>query len=43
MQVDSDDDLGVMWGDAGMLYFWVEESAARAGDFSNAWVILQCT
>jgi uncharacterized protein YwqG len=42
MQVDSDDELGVMWGDGGKLYFWVEESAARAGDFSNAWVILQC-
>jgi uncharacterized protein YwqG len=41
-QMDSDDDLGVMWGDVGMLYFWVEEMAARRGDFSNVWLILQC-
>lgn len=42
-QIDSDDDLGVMWGDCGRIYFWVEEEAARAGDFSNAWLILQCS
>lgn len=41
-QMDSDDDLGVMWGDAGMLYFWIEEAAARRGDFSNVWLVLQC-
>jgi uncharacterized protein YwqG len=41
-QMDSDDALGVMWGDVGMLYFWVEESAATRGDFSNVWLVLQC-
>jgi uncharacterized protein YwqG len=41
-QMDSDDDLGVMWGDVGTIYFWVEESAARKGDFSNVWLVLQC-
>jgi uncharacterized protein YwqG len=41
-QVDSDDDLGVMWGDAGMLYFWIEEAAAQRSDFSNVWLVLQC-
>ena len=41
-QMDSDDDLGVMWGDVGMLYFWIEEAAARRADFSNAWLVLQC-
>lgn len=43
LQLDSDDDLGVMWGDAGTVYFWVEEQAARNGDFSNVWQILQCS
>jgi uncharacterized protein YwqG len=42
LQMDSDDELGVMWGDAGMLYFWVREAEARAGRFENVWVILQC-
>jgi uncharacterized protein YwqG len=41
--MDSDDDLGVMWGDLGTLYFWVQESAARKGDFSNVWLVLQCS
>jgi uncharacterized protein YwqG len=42
LQLDSDDDLGTMWGDAGMLYFWIQESDARAGNFSNVWLVLQC-
>lgn len=41
-QLDSDEELDVMWGDCGTIYFWVEESSARSGDFSNAWLILQC-
>lgn len=43
LQVDSADRLRLLWGDLGRLYFWVEEPAARRGDFSNVWVILQCT
>ena len=42
LQVDTDDDLGVMWGDMGIIYFWVEEQKAKTGDFSNVWTILQC-
>jgi uncharacterized protein YwqG len=43
LQLDSDDQLGLSWGDFGKIYFWVEEAAAREGDCSNAWLILQCT
>ena len=41
-QFSSDEDLGVMWGDDGNLYFWVKEQDAKAGDFSGVWLILQC-
>jgi len=42
LQMDSDNDLGVMWGDGGIIYFWIRESDARAGRFDQAWLILQC-
>ena len=43
LQFSSDDDLDVMWGDVGDLYFWVREQDARKGDFSNVWLVLQCS
>ena len=42
LQVDSDDDINLMWGDVGMVYFWVREQDASAGDFSRTWIVLQC-
>jgi len=42
LQVDTDNDAGMMWGDTGMLYFWIREQDARARDFSKVWMILQC-
>ena len=41
-QLDTDDDTGMMWGDAGMLYFWMKESDLLAKNFDGAWMILQC-
>jgi uncharacterized protein YwqG len=41
-QIDTDDELQVMWGDGGMLYFWVQSETSAAGEFTNAWLILQC-
>ncbi len=43
LQFSSDDDLGVMWGDLGELYFWVKEQDSVEGDFSDVWLILQCS
>jgi uncharacterized protein YwqG len=42
LQLDSDDDTGMMWGDAGRLYFWIREEDARRADFSKVWLVLQC-
>lgn len=42
-QLDSDEDLDFCWGDCGILYFWIREQDARAGNFDNVWMILQCT
>lgn len=41
-QVDSDDAARMMWGDTGLLYFWIrlEDLAARA--FDRTWMVLQC-
>jgi len=42
-QFDSDDELDIIWGDGGMIYFWVREQDARKGDFSGTWLVLQCS
>jgi uncharacterized protein YwqG len=43
LQIDSDDALGTMWGDAGRLYVWIRDDALVARRFSEAWLVLQCT
>jgi uncharacterized protein YwqG len=40
LQIDSDDHF--MWGDAGMLYFWIRREDARARRFEKTWVLLEC-
>lgn len=41
LQLDTDEDAGMMWCDMGTLYFWIRQQDARAGDFSRIWAILQ--
>jgi uncharacterized protein YwqG len=43
LQFDSDDNLDLMWGDAGMLYFWIRKQDLEKRDFSNVWCEMQCT
>jgi uncharacterized protein YwqG len=43
LQIDSDEDAEMMWGDSGMLYFWIKKSRLQARDFSQVWLILQCS
>lgn len=41
-QVDSDDNAGMMWGDVGMLYFWIRQEDLLMRAFEKSWMILQC-
>jgi len=40
-QFDSDEDLGVMWGDVGRLYGLIRNSDFDEGAFERTWLILQ--
>lgn len=42
LQVESDDRAGMMWGDAGRLYFWIREQDLRAARFEKVWMMYQC-
>ena len=42
LQIDSDDDSKMMWGDSGMLYYWIKEQDLKEDKFENSWLILQC-
>lgn len=42
LQIDSDDDTGMMWGDCGLIYFWIKQSDFMRADFEDTWMILQC-
>jgi uncharacterized protein YwqG len=42
-QIDSDDDLGLMWGDAGLVYWWLREADFHQGRPERCWGILQCS
>lgn len=41
LQVDSDDSAGMMWGDAGRLYFWIPRHELRNRNFEATWMIQQ--
>ena len=42
LQIDSDDSLQTMWGDAGRIYFWIREQDLKNQDFGQVWLVLQC-
>lgn len=42
LQLDTDDDIDMMWGDGGRLYFWIKRDDLRAGRFDGVWMVLQC-
>ena len=42
LQIDSDDDVQMMWGDLGRLYFWIRTDDLRERKFDAVWMILEC-
>ncbi len=43
LQIDSEEDkTGMMWGDAGRLYFWIKEQDLKDLNFDESWFVLQC-
>ena len=43
LQIDTDDDANMMWGDCGMLYWWMRDDDIRNGRWDRAHLILQCS
>ena len=41
LQIDTDEDVGWMWGDSGRVYYWIREQDLRAGRFEKVWSVLQ--
>lgn len=42
LQVDTDDDANMQWGDDGRLYLWMRHDDLAARAFDQAWGTLQC-
>ncbi|WP_328996642.1 YwqG family protein [Kribbella sp. NBC_01245] len=42
LQVDSQPEIGMSWGDAGRLYFWMHKDQLADQEWSASWVALQC-
>jgi len=42
LQVDSNEDCDMMWGDNGLLYFWIKLQDLADKKFENGWFFLQC-
>jgi uncharacterized protein YwqG len=42
LQLDSDSDPGMQWGDKGRLHFWIREQDLAERNFEDVWMILEC-
>jgi uncharacterized protein YwqG len=41
-QIDTDDDLEMMWGDGGMIYYWIRRQDVLKRNFDDVWLFLEC-
>lgn len=42
LQVNSQDETGMMWSDLGRLYYWIKQEDLAASWWDRIWLILQC-
>jgi uncharacterized protein YwqG len=43
LQIDSNDENEMMWGDCGRLYFWIRKEDLVNKQFDKSWFSLQCS
>ena len=41
LQIDTDERIGMRWGDAGMIYYWITAADLQAHRFDHTWLVLQ--
>lgn len=41
LQVDSDENAGMQWGNTGMLYYWIRKADLAAQNFYTTWLVMQ--
>jgi uncharacterized protein YwqG len=41
LQIDSDEQAGMEWGNTGMLYYWIKKGDLQAHHFDTTWLVLQ--
>ena len=41
LQVDTDEEIGMRWGNAGMLYYWIKLADLQTRHFDASWLVLQ--
>jgi uncharacterized protein YwqG len=42
LQIDSQDEAGMMWGDVGRIYYWIKHADLLRRDWDLSWLVLQC-
>lgn len=42
LQIDTEEDINLKWGNGGTMYFWIREQDLRHKAFDKCWMIIQC-
>jgi uncharacterized protein YwqG len=41
-QLDTEDQIDLMWGDVGRIYYWIRDRDLRQQNWDATWLVLQC-